>query len=104
MSPDTDDLTDSDEDTSHEDFAQQATSMVEEEVSKLDPWAMQDLVAGLLQAMRYQVKVSPPGPDGGIDVLAHKDAFGFEKPIIKVQVKHRKSTNRCTGNPATVGS
>ncbi|HXL05128.1 MAG TPA: restriction endonuclease [Bacillota bacterium] len=96
VSPDTDDLIDSDEDTSHEDFAQQATSMVEDEVSKLDPWAMQDLVAGLLQAMGYQVRVSPPGPDGGIDVLAHKDAFGFEKPIIKVQVKHRKST---TGAP-----
>lgn len=46
--------------------------------------------------MGYQVRVSPPGPDGGIDVLAHKDAFGFEKPIIKVQVKHRKST---TGAP-----
>ena len=27
-----------------------------------------------------------------MDVLAYKDAFGFEKPIIKVQVKHRKSS------------
>jgi restriction system protein len=41
-------------------------------------WVMQDLVAGLLQATGYQVRVSPPGPDGGIDVLAHKDAFGKE--------------------------
>lgn len=31
-------------------------------------------------------------PDGGVDVLANKYAFGFEKPIIKVQVKHRKSS------------
>jgi len=30
--------------------------------------------------MGYQTTVSPPGPDGGVDVLAHKDAFGFEKP------------------------
>lgn len=30
--------------------------------------------------------------DGGVDVLAHKDAFGFENPIIKEQVKHRKLT------------
>lgn len=54
---------------------------------------MQELVVGLLQAMGYQVKVSTPGPDGGIDVLAYKDAFDFEKPIIKGQVKHRRSTS-----------
>jgi len=33
------------------------------------------------------------GPDGGVDVLAHRDAFGFEKPIIMVQVKHRNSSS-----------
>ena len=81
------------EDTTHEDFAQQAMTMVEDEVDRLDPWEMQELVAGLLKAMGYQVVVSTPGPDGGVDVLAHKDAFGFEKPIIKVQVKHRRSTS-----------
>jgi restriction system protein len=84
---------DREEDTTHEDFAHQAITMVEDEVDKLDPWQVQELVGGLLQAMGYQVKVSPPGPDGGVDVLAHKDAFGFEKPIIKVQVKHRRSTS-----------
>jgi restriction system protein len=31
--------------------------------------------------------VSPEGPDGGVDILAHKDELGFEPPIIKVQVK-----------------
>lgn len=39
----------------------------------------------------YNIQISPKGLDGGIDVLAYKDAFGFEKPIIKVQVKHRKN-------------
>lgn len=63
--------------------------MVEDAIDRLDPWQMQDLVAGILQAMGYQVRVSPKGPDGGVDILAHKDAFGFEQPIIKVQVKHR---------------
>ena len=79
-----------------EDFIAQATAMVEDAVDKLDPWQMQELVAGLLRAMGYQTTVSPPGPDGGVDVLAHKDAFGFEKPIIKVQVKHRRAA---TGAP-----
>ncbi len=76
-----------------ENFIQQAYSMVEDAVDKLDPWQMQDLVAGLLRAMSYQVKVSPKGPDGGVDILAHKDAFGFEQPIIKVQVKHKKAAS-----------
>ncbi len=44
-------------------------------------------VAHLLGTMGYRTRVSPPGPDGGIDILAHKDELGFEPPIIKVQVK-----------------
>lgn len=79
-----------------EDLKSKARLMIEDKVDKLDPWQMQDLVGGLLQAMKYNVKISPKGPDGGVDILAYKDAFGFEQPIIKVQVKHRKST---TGSP-----
>ncbi|MFB4169027.1 restriction endonuclease [Virgibacillus sp. JSM 102003] len=75
-----------------EDLVSKALVMVQDKVDKLDPWQMQELVGGLLQAMDYNVQVSPKGPDGGVDVLAFKDAFGFEKPIIKVQVKHRKSS------------
>ena len=37
--------------------------------------------------MGYRTRVSPPGPDGGVDILAHKDELGFEPPIIKIQVK-----------------
>ncbi|MBM7541296.1 restriction endonuclease [Amphibacillus cookii] len=76
-----------------EDLVSKAFVMVQDKVDKLDPWQMQELVGGLLQAMDYNVQVSPKGPDGGVDVLAYKDAFGFEKPIIKVQVKHRKSSS-----------
>ncbi|HBZ08803.1 MAG TPA: restriction endonuclease [Bacillus bacterium] len=75
-----------------EELVNRALVMVQDKVDKLDPWQMQELVGGLLQAMDYNVQVSPKGPDGGVDVLAYKDAFGFEKPIIKVQVKHRKSS------------
>ncbi len=55
-----------------------------------------DFVAHLLEAMGYQTRVSPEGPDGGIDILAHKDELGFEPPIIKVQVK---STEGSIGDP-----
>ena len=44
-------------------------------------------VANLLQTMGFRTRVSPEGPDGGIDIVAHKDELGFEPPIVKVQVK-----------------
>ena len=50
----------------------------------------------LLEAMGYRVKVAPEGPDGGIDIVAHRDEFGFESPI-KVQVK---SNDGNVGDPA----
>lgn len=78
------------------DFIEQAMTLLEDAIDKLDPWQMQDLVGGLLEAMNYQVRISPKGPDGGVDIIAHRDAFGFEKPIIKVQVKHR---NMAAGGP-----
>lgn len=56
-----------------------------------------DFVAHVLGAMGYRCRVSPEGPDGGVDIIAHKDELGFEPPIIKVQVK---STSGSIGDPA----
>lgn len=56
-----------------------------------------DFVGNLLQTMGYRTRVSPPGIDGGIDIVAHKDELGFEPPIIKVQVK---SSVGSIGDPA----
>jgi restriction system protein len=53
-------------------------------------------IAHLLEQMGYQTRVSPEGPDRGIDIIAHKDELGFEPPIVKVQVK---STDGSTGDP-----
>ena len=44
-------------------------------------------VAHLLEAMGYRCRVTVASGDGGVDIIAHKDALGFEPPIIKVQVK-----------------
>lgn len=55
-----------------------------------------EFVAHLLGAMGYRTRVSPAGPDGGVDIVAHKDELGFEPPIIKVQVK---STEGSVGDP-----
>lgn len=49
-------------------------------------------VGHLLNTMGYRTRVSPPGPDGGVDIVAHKDELGFEPPIIKVQVKSEEGS------------
>jgi len=51
-----------------------------------------EFVAHILTAMGYRTRVSPEGPDGGIDIIAHKDELGFEPPIIKVQVKSHEGS------------
>ncbi|MDI9336535.1 MAG: restriction endonuclease, partial [Gammaproteobacteria bacterium] len=50
-------------------------------------YPFQYFVANLLQTMGYRTQVSPPGPDGGVDILVHRDRLRLEPPIIKVQVK-----------------
>ena len=55
-----------------------------------------EFVGHLLNAMGYRTRISAEGPDGGIDIVAHKDELGFEPPIIKVQVK---STEGSVGDP-----
>ncbi len=53
-------------------------------------------VGQLLGMMGYQTRISPEGPDLGVDIIAHKDELGFEPPIIKVQVK---SSEGSVGDP-----
>lgn len=48
------------------------------------------LVEEILRAQGYTTQLSPPGPDGGLDILASSGTLGFEPPRICVQVK---STN-----------
>ena len=55
-----------------------------------------EFVAHLLSTMGYRTRVAAEGPDGGVDIVAHKDELGFEPPIIKVQVK---STEGSIGDP-----
>ncbi len=45
------------------------------------------LTGAILEAQGYEVKVSPPGPDGGVDVFAGRGGLGLEAPRVCVQVK-----------------
>ncbi|MFA5900559.1 MAG: restriction endonuclease [Hyphomicrobium sp.] len=70
---------------------EQAWSEIEAHVANIDPYDFQDLVADLLKAMGYYPSwTSPPGKDGGLDIIAHPDPLGTRPPRIKVQVKRQQ--------------
>ncbi|MGC1687569.1 MAG: restriction endonuclease [Candidatus Acidiferrales bacterium] len=46
-----------------------------------------DLVDSVLRAQGYVTHVSPPGADGGVDILAGSGPMGFDAPRVCVQVK-----------------
>jgi restriction system protein len=73
-----------------EDLMNQSRELVKDKINSLDWEEMQELVAGILRAMGYKTKISPPGADQGKDIVASPDGFGFEAPRIIVEVKHRK--------------
>lgn len=45
------------------------------------------LVNEVLKTQGYQTYMSPPGPDGGVDILAGQGSMGFDAPRLCVQVK-----------------
>lgn len=49
------------------------------------------LVDAVLRAEGYQTNVSPPGPDGGVDILAGLGGLGLEGQKLCVQVKSSRS-------------
>lgn len=76
----------------YEEVKAKADELIADLISRLDPYDFQNLVAAVLRAMGFRAVSTSPGPDRGIDIIAHTDAFGFERPLIKVQVKHRKGS------------
>ena len=46
-----------------------------------------DLINAVLTAQGFHTEVSPPVPDGGVDIIAGKGPMGFDSPRLCVQVK-----------------
>lgn len=91
----TDDEKTADAATAVEEAEESAWGEIEEHLGGMNPYDFQKLVAGLLRGMGYYVGwVAPPGPDRGIDILAHTDPLGIKGPRIKVQVKRRQDQAR----------
>lgn len=95
-----------------EEAEERAFSEVADFLAVMDPYDLQELVAGLLRGMGYHVAwVAPPGKDRGLDILAFRDPLGTQDPRIKVQVKREKDRVNVQGlrafmsilNPGDVG-
>jgi len=67
----------------------QSHEFIKDKIVALNPEEMEELVASILRAMKYKAKVSPKGPDRGVDVIASPDGLGLTQPRIKAEVKHR---------------
>jgi restriction system protein len=88
-----------------EEAEEQAWSQIERYLQTSDPFQFQDIVADLLAAMGYHVSwVSPPGKDGGVDIIAHTDPLGAQGPRIKVQVKRTQSKISSDGLKAFIAT
>ncbi|MCA1765562.1 MAG: restriction endonuclease, partial [Desulfobulbaceae bacterium] len=72
-------------------LAEKAHEFIKDKILALDSDEMEELVAAILRGMGYQSRVSPKGPDRGIDVMASPDGLGLEEPRIKAEVKHRQA-------------
>lgn len=70
----------------------QAHELIKDKILALQPEEMEELAAAILRAMGYKTKVSPRGPDRGVDVIASPDGLGLTQPRIKVEVKHRSGS------------
>jgi restriction system protein len=76
-----------------EEAEENAWSEIRDYLVSMPPYDFQELVGALLKAMGYYVAwTAPPGPDRGIDLIAHTDPLGTTNPRIKVQVKRQGET------------
>lgn len=82
--PDFEELKRSREDEAHE--------ALKDKLLELDEYQMQELLAAILRAMGFKTRVSPRGPDRGLDVFASPDGLGLQEPRIKAEVKHRSGS------------
>jgi restriction system protein len=55
--------------------------------SRFREHALARLVNAVLSAEGWVTKLSPPGPDGGVDILAGRGSLGLDAPRLCVQVK-----------------
>jgi restriction system protein len=58
----------------------------------------------LFEALGYSARVSPPGADGGVDIVATKDPLGVDRPLLKIQCKSGSGSIRSSDVQALNGT
>lgn len=81
-----------DEETEAEDYQTDIEDIAHQQIislikSEFAGHALADLVAEIMRVEGYTTKVSPPGADGGVDILAAGGTLGLGEDRICVQVK-----------------
>jgi restriction system protein len=70
------------------DLEQNAQDQIRDEIGeKFTGHGLARLVSEILKAQGYMTKLSAPGPDGGVDIIAGQGVMGFDSPRLCVQVK-----------------
>lgn len=74
------------------DLAQMAHDQIVARIqSRFSGHELTRLVDAVLQVDGWVTSVSPPGPDGGVDILAGRGSLGLDGPRLCVQVKSQQS-------------
>lgn len=82
-----------DSSVTYDEALEQAQESINAFLHKMPPFDFQKLVAELLNAMGcHVIWNSPPGKDGGTDILAYTDPLGIQGPRIKAQVKQQQKS------------
>lgn len=80
--------TETDQDDGMLDISQAASDQILDFIQrKFAGHNLAKIVDAVLQAEGYLTRVSPAGPDGGVDILAGSGPMGFDAPRLCVQVK-----------------
>ncbi len=70
------------------DIEEQSRDLIRERIAqRFKGHGLANLIAAILEAQGYRARVSPPGVDGGVDIMAGTGPLGFDAPRMIVQVK-----------------
>jgi len=80
------------EDASDKDLAQAADDQIQARIQgRFCGHGLATLVDAVLKAEGWETRLSPPGADGGVDILAGRGSLGLDHPRLCVQVKSQNS-------------
>lgn len=81
-----------DVDTATADLAQAAHDEIVAQIeARFKGHALAQLVDAILKTEGWVTTLSPPGPDGGVDILGGRGSLGLDPPRLCVQVKSQSS-------------